>query len=113
MNGSDALEACKEIDGVLADYLHSKSFGDAWDKIKLNSKDHDQFRRNLHVWFDAFQTFKLVHHLRDNGYGTIAMLPAVTKFLSISGMNLESFARDRCEVELAEKLLEVLRSQII
>lgn len=30
------------------------------------SKDPDQFTRQMHTWFDAFRTLKLIHVLRDN-----------------------------------------------
>ena len=30
------------------------------------SKDLDQFTRQMHTWFDAFRTLKLIHALRDN-----------------------------------------------
>ena len=77
MSGTRALGSCLEIDGVLAAYLESKKFDEAWDKIKKNSRNYQKFLRNLHVWFDAFQTLKLAHHLRDKGYGTVEMLKAM------------------------------------
>lgn len=112
MNGQDAFEACEAINGVLADYLHSKNFNEAWDKIKKNSKNTVQFRKNLHVWFDAFQTFKLVHHLRDNGYGSAFMLPAISTLLSMSGLKGEALPLDMIQdLEAAEKLLAIMRDQ--
>lgn len=35
------------------------------------SKDLQQFERQMHTWFDAFRSLKLIHFLRDNG------LPAI------------------------------------
>ena len=114
MNGSDALEACREINGALANYLDSKNFNDAWDKIRKNSKDNAQFRKNLHVWFDAFQTFKLAHHLRDNGYGSVAMLPAVSTLLSMAGLGDEALPIDKTQgLEAAEKLFAIMRGKTI
>lgn len=90
MNGKDALDTCREINALLSDYLLSKNFSASWDNIKKNSRDDGQFKKNLHVWFDAFQTFKLTHHLRDNGYGTIAMLPAIRELFVMAGLEYQS-----------------------
>ncbi len=104
MDGVAALNACREIDGVLADYLDAKNFDETWDKIKQNSKDEKQFRRNLHVWFDAFQTLKLVHHLRDNRYGIVDMIPALKSLLAMTGRECEILEED-----VAEKMLKFMR----
>ena len=112
MNGQEAFGACRDINGVLADYLDSKNFSDAWDKIRKNSKNDVQFRKNLHVWFDAFQTFKLAHYLRDNGYSSAAMCPAISTFLSMSGMEDETLPLDmKQDSESVEKLLAIMRDK--
>jgi len=112
MTGQDASEACRDINEALADYLDSKNFNDIWDKISKNSKNNVQFRKNLHIWFDAFQTFKLVHHLRDSGYGNIAMLPAISTLLSMAGPEDTALSVDmNQELETAEKLLAIMRSK--
>jgi len=36
------------------------------------SKDLDQFTRQMHTWFDAFRTLKLIHNLRDGYYPSIS-----------------------------------------
>jgi hypothetical protein len=114
MNGQDAFEACRAINGALADYLDSKKFNNAWDKIRKNSKDDVQFRKNLHVWFDAFQTFKLAHHLRDNGYGNAAMLPAISTLLSMAGREGEALPVDMAQdLEAAERLLAIMRGKAV
>ncbi|MDT8318832.1 MAG: hypothetical protein RQ824_12720 [bacterium] len=112
MTGQDAAGACREINGALADYLDSRSFSEIWDKIRKNSRDEEQFRRNLHVWFDAFQTFKLTHHLRDNGYGSVDMLPALSTLLFKTGLEVQALPLDMMKgLETAEKLLKIMRSQ--
>jgi len=35
------------------------------------SKNLDQFTRQMHTWFDAFRTLKLIHFLRDGDYPSI------------------------------------------
>ena len=111
MRGKEALAACREINDTLGDYLDSKNFSDAWDKIRHNSKDEDQFRKNLHIWFDAFQTFKLAHYLRDNGYGNVDMLTAISTLLSMDGLGVGALKGDMTkEMEEIEVLLTIMRS---
>jgi hypothetical protein len=50
----------------------------ALDHAFRQSKDLDQFTRQMHTWFDAFRTLKLIHNLRDHH------LPS----LSYAGLNL-------------------------
>ena len=110
MNGREALAAAGEMDGALADYLESKKFDEVWEKINKNSGTPAQFRRNLHVWFDAFQTLKLGHYLRDNGYGTVHMLSALKTLFSLKGEGGEIFGADVEEGRgTAERLLEWMR----
>ena len=35
------------------------------------SRDLDQFTRQMHTWFDAFRTLKLIHHMRDSHFSSI------------------------------------------
>jgi hypothetical protein len=36
------------------------------------SRDLEQFKRQMHTWFDAFRTLKLIHHLRDGGLSSVS-----------------------------------------
>jgi hypothetical protein len=36
------------------------------------SRDPDQFTRQMHTWFDAFRTLKLIHALRDNRLSSVS-----------------------------------------
>ena len=104
LEGADALEACLRIDEALAEYLERKDFETAWNRIRQNSKNDCYFRKNLHVWFDAFQTLKLAHHLRDSGYGTVDMTSAIAGLFSLAGMEYDAFNE-----ESPEELLEFIR----
>jgi len=42
------------------------------------SKDLHQFTRQMHTWFDAFRTLKLIHHLRDDGLQSISYAGLMT-----------------------------------
>jgi hypothetical protein len=49
------------------------------------SKDPDQFTRQMHTWFDAFRTLKLIHALRDHHLPAVsyAMLEANPTFCQL------------------------------
>jgi len=44
----------------------------ALDHAFRQSKNLDQFTRQLHTWFDAFRTLKLIHYLRDHHLSSIS-----------------------------------------
>ncbi len=43
------------------------------------SADEGQFQRQLHTWFDAFRTLKLIHHLRDHHLASIGFEALMTE----------------------------------
>ena len=43
------------------------------------SSDANQFKRQMHTWFDAFRTLKLIHHLRDHHLPSISFEALVTE----------------------------------
>jgi len=49
----------------------------ALDHAFRQSKDLDQFTRQMHTWFDAFRTLKLIHILRDLHFPTISYVELV------------------------------------
>ena len=114
MNGQEASEACRKINSILADYLDSRNFINVWDKIRKNSTDDILFRKNLHIWFDAFQTFKLSHYLRDNGYSNISMFSAISTLLSITGSDEESLTSDIMKtLEAPEEFLAIIKGKLV
>jgi len=44
----------------------------ALDHAFRQSKDLDQFTQQMHTWFDAFRTLKLIHALRDNDLPSVS-----------------------------------------
>jgi len=57
-----------QIDGVQALLAGLKGIKteQALEHAFRQSRDLDQFTRQMHTWFDAFRTLKLIHSLRDN-----------------------------------------------
>jgi hypothetical protein len=47
---------------------------DALDHAFRQSKDIGQFTRQMHTWFDAFRTLKLIHFLRDQSLPSVSYL---------------------------------------
>jgi hypothetical protein len=60
-------EGHKSIDRrlILLDGLKKAGTEQALDHAFRQSKDLEQFTRQVHTWFDAFRTLKLIHYLRD------------------------------------------------
>jgi hypothetical protein len=50
---------------ALLDGLKKIKTGQALEHAFRQSKNPQQFARQIHTWFDAFRTLKLIHHLRD------------------------------------------------
>jgi hypothetical protein len=50
---------------ALLDGLKKIGTDRALDHAFRQSRDPDQFKRQMHIWFDAFRTLKLIHSLRE------------------------------------------------
>lgn len=62
--------------------LEAMKTGQALEHAFRQSSEPEQFIRQMHTWFDAFRTLKLIHGLRDDGLPSIsyAELEASTVF---------------------------------
>jgi hypothetical protein len=77
------FKEAKRIHPELLNFLISRKFEQDWDKILENSKSVRQLdyqRKNL---FDAFETLKLIHYLRDKSFPMIDIEPGVKKLFQI------------------------------
>jgi hypothetical protein len=61
-----------EIRQALLAGLQKMKAGDALDHAFRQSKDLAQFNRQMHTWFDAFRTLKLIHFLRDHALPSVS-----------------------------------------
>ena len=70
---------------ALLDGLRKANTEQALDHAFRQSKNLDQFTRQMHTWFDAFRTLNLIHHLRDNHLPSIGypMLESNRVFLRL------------------------------
>jgi len=57
---------------LLLDSLKEMGTQKALEHAFRQSKDLDQFSRQMHTWFDAFRTLKLIHALRDNLFSSVS-----------------------------------------
>ncbi|HOK88497.1 MAG TPA: hypothetical protein PK379_00575 [Candidatus Hydrogenedentes bacterium] len=65
------METLNRESAHLAAFFDSASFPQAWERIAVNHHHATARRRAFHEWFDGFRTLKLVHFLRDAGWGTM------------------------------------------
>jgi len=57
---------------ALLDTLDDLGAGQAFQHAFAQSADLPQFRRQMHTWFDAFRTLKLVHGLRERTFTSLS-----------------------------------------
>jgi hypothetical protein len=77
------FKEAKRIHPELLNFLLGRKFEQDWDKILENSKSVRQLdyqRKNL---FDAFETLKLIHYLRDKSFPMIGIESGVKKLFQI------------------------------
>ena len=66
LNPDLILNESKKIHPELYNFLKTRGFKENWSKILRNSKSSKQIDYQRINWFDALETLKLVHHLRDS-----------------------------------------------
>jgi hypothetical protein len=64
---------------VLIGGLEESGAAEALQHALRQSSDANQFKRQMHTWFDAFRTLKLIHHLRDHHLPSIGFETLVTE----------------------------------
>ncbi len=77
------LKETKEIHPELYNFLVSREFINDWKKILDNSKSSKQLDHQRKNWFDAFETLKLLHHLRDNSFPVMNIKSGVEKLFKV------------------------------
>ena len=64
---------------VLIDGLEEAGARDALQHALRQSSDSKQFNRQMHTWFDAFRSLKLIHYLRDHHVPSISFEALLTE----------------------------------
>jgi len=71
LNGSPDQDAGKK-QRALRTGLEKMKATDALEHAFRQGKDLEQFTRQMHIWFDAFRTLKLIHFLRDHALPSVS-----------------------------------------
>jgi hypothetical protein len=84
--GQDILRQAKRISSELEKYLDQAGFVDAWEKLRLNSRNHAALLSAFHSWFDGLSTLKLIHHLSETILLRRTPEEALRPFLTWAGL---------------------------
>ena len=83
LNPDSILKEAKKIHPELYNFLDSRGFSNDWKKILNNSKSAKQLDYQRKNWFDAFETLKLIHHLRDRSFPMMSIEPGVKELFKV------------------------------
>ena len=83
LNSGLILKEAKNIHPELFNYLENRGFRMDWEKILENSKSVKQLEYQRKNWFDAFETLKLIHHLRDTSFPMMNIESGVEKLFQV------------------------------
>lgn len=108
---SSILADAKAIDPGLESFLISRGFLSVWPKIRSNLKDEKTWNRQLHNWFDGFETLKLVNDLSRRLYPRISLFAALPEMMLLMGRNYSGgvLDEDTTKVEDLVRILHDLR----
>lgn len=84
MNIELLLAKVKRIHPELLNFLIGRKFKQDWSKILENSKSVRQLDYQRKIWFDAFETLKLTHYLRDKAFPMMDLFSGTKKFFQIA-----------------------------
>ena len=100
----------KKIHPELNNFLEGRGFRDDWKKILENSKSIKQLDYQRKNWFDAFETLKLIHHLRDTSFPMMDVKTGVEKLFKVvqHPAKFDSFI----EINSKDTLLEYYLSEL-
>jgi hypothetical protein len=69
--GADGTQLLRRAGGIslhLRGFLEQAGFSVAWDNLLRHNPDENRLMASFHVWFDAFRTMRLLHHLSDRAW---------------------------------------------
>jgi glycosyltransferase involved in cell wall biosynthesis len=104
-SGPMLIEKSHTIQDQLAIFLAEFGFAEKWDKIHSNTVNPAQQLNQFHCLFNAFQSLKLIHHLRDHGFQNQDTFDAYRNL----GFDLSSFPDIENDFPTQLRLLKYLR----
>ncbi len=57
------LTRARAIHNELETFLNQRGFPEVWEKIRRNVREKKYLSGHFHVWFDGFETLKLINHM--------------------------------------------------
>jgi len=83
VNSSLIIKEAKIIHPELYNFLESRGFSNDWGRILENTKSVKQLDYQRKNWFDAFETLKLIHHLRNTSFPMMEIKSGVEKLFQV------------------------------
>ncbi|OQA55088.1 MAG: hypothetical protein BWY42_01557 [Candidatus Omnitrophica bacterium ADurb.Bin277] len=62
------LSCARTIHDELETFLRQRGFADVWEKIRQNVREKKDLPAHFHIWFDGFETLKLINYLTRVAY---------------------------------------------
>ena len=112
LNPDLILDEAKEIHPELYSFLSHRSFKEDWKKILENTKTSRQLDYQRKNWFDAFETLKLMHHMRDTAFPLMDIKTGVEKLFNLiqHSFKFESGSNSNNEMQTLENYLAEVKS---
>ncbi len=82
----EILGEAKKIHSGLGEFLAARGFLKLRPKIRANVKDRKTYERQMHGWFDGFETLKLINGLTKDFYPKIPLPVAVKQMLEMQNL---------------------------
>jgi hypothetical protein len=82
----ELLGRAEEIHSGLGEFLAARKFLTVHPKIRSNVKDRKTYERQMHEWFDGFETLKLINFLTRYFYPKISLPSAVKQLLEMQNL---------------------------
>jgi hypothetical protein len=108
LNTEALLHKAKDIHPELYYYLIQKDFPVKWKKILENCNSERQLNYQRRNWFDAFNTLKLIHHLRDKVFPMQETVMALSKLFDLLGYDIKEDLNIQIEKNDFRKYLNTL-----
>ena len=105
------VKESKNIHLELFNFLVNREFRKSWEKILNNSKTSAQLDYQRKNWFDAFETLKLIHHLRDTSFPIMQIENGMEKLFNLFNYsaNFDSVRNTNSKETLFEFFLSELK----
>ncbi len=102
------LQNAKNIHPELYNYLMLRNFKKQWGKILNNCNSEKQIIYQRKNWFDAFNTLKLIHHLRDTAFPMQEVDSAIKEIFRLFDISLETEVEKKSDYEKLKTYLDTL-----